>query len=1191
MTGRYRLVESIGQGGMGRVWRAADEMLDRQVAVKEMRIDGLDAEDTRTRRERTLREARATARIDHPNVVRVYDVVDEGERLWIVMELVRGRSLERIMVEDGPLGPAETARIGLGLVEALRQVHARGVLHRDIKPGNVLVESGERGGRRVVLTDFGIAAMQDAKALTMVGMLVGSPDYMAPERIAGRPQGPPSDIWSLGATLCAALGGRSPFSRDTTLATLHAVLYEEPQLPSSAGPLTDILAALLEKDPTVRPALEDLHAALRPIAFPASTPTMPVGGGEGVGSSAGDLIETDSGAARAREEAERPGRRAGRGIRGGGPERETPPAAGVGPEPGAEIGVPVPAGAESPGAPGSSAGVPVASADSRGVTEEAEGRAAQDPSAEPAAASEAAPPSPWTPRELPTPAYLGAGLVRAVRDPRVPDAGGEPGPVSEPVRTPELGTRTEAPSGAEVLPPGGGEAGPSAVQGDVEPTASEGQAGPGSPESEPADAVPADAVPNGPADSDTHRTPPHTPPEGFRQVTEAPDARIQPAALGEPSVPSASASSEAASAEPFVPPEPQAAGASVEPFVSRETQAAGASRGAASAEPSVPSASASSEAASAEPFVPPEPQAAGASVEPFVPRETQAAGASRGAASAEPSVPPASQAASAPRGAASAEPFVPPASQAASASTEAASGERSEVRSETPSGNSAAAALRASVPTASHPVASAPTQDSLTAGAPTEHFPGPEAPTRDSLASAPTRATPRRPGVSLARAKPVPEQRPPAAQDLETPTPATPGTDRDTNAPQALAPDAGAGQLPASGTGFAAGAGQALLPGTSPEAGAGQLSSSGAGRDAGAGQALLPGTGPKASPGQLPGPGVSRDAGAGQALLPRTGPDVGAGQLPGPGASRDAGAGQVLLPRTAPDAGAGQLPSSNTGRAGADAGEAPASGTGPDPRQAPASGTAPDTPTNTHPDTDTGPGIPDPTNTPNSSLLLGPHPLRTPPPHTAHPHRRTAILVALAAAITAGAVVVAVLLMNGSPDDNRANPSTSIPPSASASTTGPSPTVEGTSRPPLPPGTRNESGLFTWIPPDGWKRTVFSGSYVRYTSPDGTQEIWGRASMATKNSTLLQNWEQEEATHTSKGQGYRRIRLEETTFQDRPAVAWEYTVTTQGEPWHARLLGFRKGRMSYEISTWYQADTESTAVPTYEKVRDSFTAL
>ncbi|WP_375136508.1 serine/threonine-protein kinase [Streptomyces sp. MA5143a] len=264
------MVESIGQGGMGRVWRAADEILDRQVAVKEMRIDGLDPEDTRTRRERTLREARATARIDHPHVVRIYDVVDEGERLWIVMELVDGRSLERLLFEDGPLDVRETARIGLELADALGQVHAQGVLHRDIKPANVLVR--RTGGRRVVLTDFGIAAIQDAEALTMAGMLVGSPDYMAPERVSGRPQGPPSDLWSLGATLCAALGGRSPFSRTTTLATLHAVLYEEPELPATAGDLHDVLAALLEKDPDVRPGLPELTAALHTIATPPPAP-------------------------------------------------------------------------------------------------------------------------------------------------------------------------------------------------------------------------------------------------------------------------------------------------------------------------------------------------------------------------------------------------------------------------------------------------------------------------------------------------------------------------------------------------------------------------------------------------------------------------------------------------------------------------------------------------------------------------------------------------------------------------------------------------------------------------------------------------------------------------------------------------------------------------------------------------------
>nr|WP_323183066.1 protein kinase [Streptomyces phaeochromogenes] len=284
MTGRYRLAESIGQGGMGRVWRAVDEILDRQVAVKEMRIDGMDQEDSRTRRERTLREARATARIDHPNVVRVYDVVDQGERLWIVMELVDGRSLDKVLAEDGPLSPRGTARIGLGLVAALGQVHAGGVLHRDIKPANVLVE---RRAGRVVLTDFGIAAIQDAEALTMAGMLVGSPDYMAPERVSGRPQGPPSDLWSLGATLCAALGGRSPFSRATTLATLHAVLYEEPEIPSVAGELREVLSALLLKDPSVRPGLEELEAILGPVADGSTGASAPPGATAGLGTAVG----------------------------------------------------------------------------------------------------------------------------------------------------------------------------------------------------------------------------------------------------------------------------------------------------------------------------------------------------------------------------------------------------------------------------------------------------------------------------------------------------------------------------------------------------------------------------------------------------------------------------------------------------------------------------------------------------------------------------------------------------------------------------------------------------------------------------------------------------------------------------------------------------------------------------------------
>ncbi|WP_246101016.1 serine/threonine-protein kinase [Streptomyces cyaneus] len=372
---------------MGRVWRAVDEILDRLVAVKEMRIDGLDPEDTRTRRERTLREARATARIDHPNVVRVYDVVDEGERLWIVMELVAGRSLERIMAEEGPLGPCEAARIGLGLVAALRQVHARGVLHRDIKPGNVLVESEVVSGRgRVVLTDFGIAAIQDAKALTMVGMLVGSPDYMAPERISGRPQGPPSDIWSLGATLSAALAGRSPFSRDTTLATLHAVLYEEPELPPTAGPLRAILAALLEKDPSIRPGLDDLETALQPVAFPVPTPTMPVVGGGVPWEEVGE--------------------------RGGGGGESTPVTGELG-----EAG-----SAAGPGRLGAGSAVPAVPAGSvTGSASESESESEPEPARDPAPEPAPSPPHGPEPMLPPTPAFLEASRVPARPDPRQPD--------------------------------------------------------------------------------------------------------------------------------------------------------------------------------------------------------------------------------------------------------------------------------------------------------------------------------------------------------------------------------------------------------------------------------------------------------------------------------------------------------------------------------------------------------------------------------------------------------------------------------------------------------------------------------------------------------------------------------------------------------------------------------------------------
>ncbi|NGO43887.1 serine/threonine-protein kinase [Streptomyces ureilyticus] len=273
VVGRYRLLEPVGQGGMGRVWRAADELLDRPVAVKELRLDAAGAEELEVRRERALREARASARIDHPNVVRVYDVAEEDDRLWIVMELVEAPSLARTVVEHGPLDVHETARIGLALAEALCPVHTAGVLHRDIKPGNVLLGPGGR----VVLTDFGIAALQDAQGLTQAGVIVGSPEYIPPERISGRPQGSPSDLWSLGATLCTALTGHSPFERAGTLATLAAVMYEEPQLPPEDGPLTPLLRGLLARDPAARPDVGEVVRFLsRVLAGPPAEPVEPI---------------------------------------------------------------------------------------------------------------------------------------------------------------------------------------------------------------------------------------------------------------------------------------------------------------------------------------------------------------------------------------------------------------------------------------------------------------------------------------------------------------------------------------------------------------------------------------------------------------------------------------------------------------------------------------------------------------------------------------------------------------------------------------------------------------------------------------------------------------------------------------------------------------------------------------------------
>ncbi|MFG2977155.1 serine/threonine-protein kinase [Streptomyces sp. NPDC048331] len=270
IAGRYRLLSRLGEGGMGTVWRAHDETLYREVAVKEVRAPaGLQAGDITRMYGRLEREAWAAARIPDRNVVTIHDVVMEDARPWIVMELIRGRSLADLLRAEGPLTPRHAAHIGGEVLSALRAAHAVGVEHRDVKPANVLL--AEDG--RVVLSDFGIAMVEGSTALTMTGELVGSPEYLPPERALGRPSGPESDLWSLGVLLYAAVEGLSPFRHDTALSTLRAVVDEEPPVPTSAGPLAPIIAGLLRKEPGERTPSAEAAEALRNIAHPDATTT------------------------------------------------------------------------------------------------------------------------------------------------------------------------------------------------------------------------------------------------------------------------------------------------------------------------------------------------------------------------------------------------------------------------------------------------------------------------------------------------------------------------------------------------------------------------------------------------------------------------------------------------------------------------------------------------------------------------------------------------------------------------------------------------------------------------------------------------------------------------------------------------------------------------------------------------------
>jgi len=285
VDGRFELLERLGSGGMGTVWRARDTVLDREVALKEVRPphpvspDPAD-EDTASRRlrERVLREARALARLNHPHVVTVHHVVDSRPHPWIVMELLPGRSLQDRLA-DGPLEPGEAARIGREILAALRAAHAAGIHHRDVKPANVLLR--ENGS--AVLTDFGIAAVQGSTSLTATGELVGSPEYIAPERIRGTGDDPASDLWSLAMTLYVCTEGASPLRRPTALATLAAVLDEPIPPPVRSGALAPALTAMLVRDPAARPDAErfdallaDAEAGRGGAPFPAARPTTPL---------------------------------------------------------------------------------------------------------------------------------------------------------------------------------------------------------------------------------------------------------------------------------------------------------------------------------------------------------------------------------------------------------------------------------------------------------------------------------------------------------------------------------------------------------------------------------------------------------------------------------------------------------------------------------------------------------------------------------------------------------------------------------------------------------------------------------------------------------------------------------------------------------------------------------------------------
>jgi eukaryotic-like serine/threonine-protein kinase len=270
VANRYALKAPLGRGGMGVVWRAHDLVLGREVAVKEVVFPpAMPDEERRPAQARVMREARAAARLNHPAVVTLYDVVQDGGGTFIVMELVDAPTLADLVRAEGPLPADRVAGIGAQVASALEAAHRAGIVHRDVKPGNVMVP--ERGTAK--LADFGIASLQGDPQLTSTGLVIGSPAYMAPEQARGEESGPAADFWALGATMFYAVEGQPPFDRGTSIATLAAVVSEPPRSPRQAGPLAPLLTALLAKDPEARPSGPELRAALDRLAARPSPPT------------------------------------------------------------------------------------------------------------------------------------------------------------------------------------------------------------------------------------------------------------------------------------------------------------------------------------------------------------------------------------------------------------------------------------------------------------------------------------------------------------------------------------------------------------------------------------------------------------------------------------------------------------------------------------------------------------------------------------------------------------------------------------------------------------------------------------------------------------------------------------------------------------------------------------------------------